>query len=155
MPKGIYYKTSLHRAKLSQSVRAHCSKPTSKVGKYPRNSNMLTGKYIRTPLMKTGKYKKSEEHRQKIKLSLKKIFGTVGIISNKHAGCEYENWRISVFKRDNFVCQICLKVGGGLHAHHIKEWSKFKELRFNIDNGITVCETCHMKLHGKKKGKKK
>lgn len=58
---------------------------------------------------------------------------------------EYKTWRAKVFDRDGFKCQICGKVGGVLNAHHIKEFSKHPELRYEIDNGITLCESCHKK----------
>lgn len=60
---------------------------------------------------------------------------------------EYKIWRNNVFIRDNFQCQDCNKKGGNLHAHHIKSFSKFKELRFDINNGLTLCFDCHKKLH--------
>ena len=63
---------------------------------------------------------------------------------------EYKNWRMRVFERDNFKCQVCGKVGGELNAHHIKEFSEYPELRFEVDNGITLCVNCHKKIHGKK-----
>ena len=58
---------------------------------------------------------------------------------------EYRLWREAVFKRDNWTCVNCKKVGGDLEAHHIKEFSKYPELRFNINNGITLCCECHKK----------
>ena len=55
---------------------------------------------------------------------------------------EYVNWRYNVFKRDNFHCQCCGKIGM-LNAHHILDYNNYKDLRLNIDNGISLCEECH------------
>ena len=82
----------------------------------------------------------------------------------------YTEWRNQVFKRDNFTCQKCGdKSGGNLNAHHLKKFSfilddikqKFPLLPiiniaenytdlWDIKNGITLCEKCHMSNHGKK-----
>lgn len=59
---------------------------------------------------------------------------------------EYREWRRLVFKRDNFTCMNCGKRGGNLEAHHIKSFSKHKELRFEINNGQTLCVECHKKI---------
>lgn len=63
---------------------------------------------------------------------------------------EYKDWRKSVFERDDYTCMICGKVGGELNAHHIKPYAKYEELRFDLDNGITLCKECHKKVHSKK-----
>lgn len=63
---------------------------------------------------------------------------------------EYKKWRKTVFARDNYTCQICGdNQGGNLRAHHIKPYSEYPELRHDVDNGITLCENCHIKLHKK------
>lgn len=66
---------------------------------------------------------------------------------------EYYRWRKSVFKRDNYTCQICGQIGGELNAHHIEFFSKNLEKRIDINNGITLCIDCHKKIHGEHKCK--
>jgi hypothetical protein len=66
----------------------------------------------------------------------------------------YREWSFKVKRRDGFTCQKCGKRGGVLHSHHIESWDQNPELRFNIENGITLCEDCHFEFH-KKYGKGK
>lgn len=57
---------------------------------------------------------------------------------------EYKLWRRAVFERDNFMCVNGGKDHGSkLEADHIKEFADYPELRFAIDNGITLCKQCH------------
>lgn len=61
---------------------------------------------------------------------------------------EFTLWRKIIFQRDNFTCQECgARSGNGkrieLHSHHKKSFANFPELRFDIDNGITLCKNCH------------
>lgn len=59
----------------------------------------------------------------------------------------YKRWRLSVFQRDKFKCQMpgCVSTSRKIHAHHIKRWVDCPSLRHNVNNGITLCWSCHTK----------
>lgn len=60
---------------------------------------------------------------------------------------EYKQWRKLVLTRDNHTCRKCDIKGGNLNAHHIKPWKDFPELRYVLDNGLTLCSKCHKIEH--------
>jgi len=66
---------------------------------------------------------------------------------------EYFDWRLAVFKRDGMTCSKCqLKGkndGTGFNAHHLYNFATHKDLRYNLDNGITFCRQCHIDFHAK------
>ena len=85
---------------------------------------------------------------------------------------KYNQWRQSVFIRDNFTCQECGdESGGNLEVHHCKKFFSelLEEVRkylpllslydgamiytplWDIDNGVTLCERCHDKKKKKRK----
>lgn len=57
---------------------------------------------------------------------------------------EYQLWRKSVFERDSHACVWCGSTEN-IEADHIKSFASFPELRFEIDNGRTLCHDCHTK----------
>jgi len=59
----------------------------------------------------------------------------------------YKLWRKSCLERDNFTCQKTGQRGGELVVHHINNFAEFPELRFAIDNGITLSEKSHKEFH--------
>lgn len=73
--------------------------------------------------------------------------GGVTVINEKiRKSIEYKQWREAVYKRDNYTCQDCGdSQGGNLEADHIKPFAYYPELRFDIDNGKTLCKDCHKK----------
>ncbi len=67
---------------------------------------------------------------------------------------EGHEWRTKVFVRDNYTCQLCgSRSGQGttvkLQAHHLLDFCNYKDLRLDIDNGITLCVSCHRGFHRK------
>lgn len=58
---------------------------------------------------------------------------------------EYKDWRVKVFERDDYTCQECGSRGVTLQADHIKPFAYFPELRLVIENGRTLCVSCHKK----------
>lgn len=71
--------------------------------------------------------------------------GITASTENLRHTVEYRVWREAVFARDNYICQECGQRGGRLHPHHIKSFAKYPELRFDINNGITLCGEGHKK----------
>jgi len=64
---------------------------------------------------------------------------------------EYKQWRLAIYKRDNFCCKMpgCKKRGMKcIQAHHIRRWANFPELRFELSNGITLCKYHHRLVSG-------
>lgn len=57
------------------------------------------------------------------------------------------NFRNAVYQRDEYTCQLCGQVSGKLNAHHLDSWDWAKDLRFEIGNGVTLCEHCHSNFH--------
>lgn len=68
-------------------------------------------------------------------------------IQNKRKGREYLEWREAVFKRDAYKCTKCDDTDKKLHAHHIIGWDENPELRVDVNNGMTLCTSCHNKEH--------
>jgi len=117
---------------------------------------------------------KSRTERTKHKISLTKINqkltreksnnwkGGISKIHDLIRRCaKYKLWREKIFERDNYTCKLCGAKGVYLNAHHLDAYKdiineykpktitdayKIKKL-WDISNGITVCESCHKKIH--------
>ena len=62
------------------------------------------------------------------------------------ASKEFFAWRDAVILRDNHTCVIC-GCKNEVHAHHIIPFAKYPLFRFNVNNGITLCVSCHRMAH--------
>lgn len=73
------------------------------------------------------------EDRTKLKISDRKADDT-----------RYFDWRKNVKNRDGWKCKISNSdCSGRLEAHHILPWRSHPELRYEINNGITLCHHHH------------
>lgn len=58
----------------------------------------------------------------------------------------------AVYERDGYRCVHCGAPNTGprsLHAHHLRSWAGHSELRFDLDNAVTLCADCHAWVHSR------
>ena len=60
---------------------------------------------------------------------------------------EYQAWRDAVLDKHNSTCQKCKATKCVLHCHHIKKAKDHPDLKYDVDNGIVLCEHCHKLEH--------
>jgi len=61
---------------------------------------------------------------------------------------QYIQWVGIVKHRDGHTCKRCNSTKQ-LQAHHIEPVSKYPELVVDVDNGITLCHSCHKEFHSR------
>lgn len=74
----------------------------------------------------------------------------IGETVKKRNNYAYRMWRGLVLKRDGFRCQQCGSTED-LNVHHIMPFAQYPELRFEVSNGITLCENCHKEHYRKER----
>lgn len=179
MPRGIFKRKPFSeevKRKLSEIAKKNNQKPPSRLGKKHTeeakkkmskakkgipswNKGKKYSEEIRKKMSKAAKGKKIlEKTKRKMSKSHIKRWDKIGRIKYKRyhhttGTTKYRKWRLSVFTRDNYICQKCgikgKQTGGYLEAHHIKSWVKYPELRYKLNNGITLCLKCHKLAHKK------
>jgi len=89
--------------------------------------------------------------KNRLKHKGKKHWNWKGGISDENSkirrSYKYNEWRQAVYKRDHWTCRICREKIKHPIAHHIKAFNDYPELRFEVKNGITLCRSCHRKVH--------
>lgn len=61
----------------------------------------------------------------------------------------YLEWRKKVYEKFNFTCALCGSTKShNFNAHHLNSWNKFRDERYDVENGILLCKVCHKKYHG-------
>jgi hypothetical protein len=150
-----------HRDKISESLkgRKHTEEEKNKIGEASRGRKVSIETRLKISKGNQGKEVSAETGR-KISAANK----------GKRCGDKHPNWQggktpqelidrrlfsttVSqlVLARDNYTCQVCNEESDCLHADHIKSWSEYPELRFDIDNCRTLCRACHYYVTYKRK----
>jgi len=90
---------------------------------------------------------KSLEHRQKQSKTILDKFDRLGRKIPRSAKWDgrYQRWRRAVLERDSNTCQHCVIQEEHLHTHHIFRFTDYPELRYDVNNGLTLCGNCHRK----------
>jgi len=72
--------------------------------------------------------------------------------SNRRGDPAYVEWRRAVLTRDGFQCKIdnedCDET---LEVHHSLRWADYPDLRYEINNGITLCHAHHPRKRAEEK----
>jgi hypothetical protein len=55
--------------------------------------------------------------------------------------------REKCFKRDDYTCLSCSRRGGDLEAHHLYDWASYPDMRYTLENIVTLCVVCHRNFH--------
>ena len=144
--KEIY----IPKCKLKMYDRHYCSKECMNISPYKKE--------VTSKRMKNNNPSFNPIIREKINKSVERYWKThkpYNFIDGSSRNRKYNkrkwiNLAKKCYKRDNFTCQNCNKKGGQLNAHHILPWAGNKELAFDINNLITLCVSCHAKVHNRR-----
>lgn len=135
MPRGIYIRTD--KAKINMSLA--------------RKGIVFSEEHRKNIGIKSLSRKHTESSKLKISQALSGCKSPLWISDrsklvkhDRRGDVSYCEWRKNVWIRDNYKCKInngdC---DGKIEAHHILPWRDFVELRYNINNGITLCHFHH------------
>ena len=169
-----FSKETLLKMRLAKLGKKQSEEHRLAIGK--ANTGRIVPKEVREKISKSHLgVKLSEQHRERLseakkgrRLSAEHIKSLKKSYENRHPwnwkggnklrdihslfNPNYVLWRTTVFKRDNYKCKIgddnCK---GQLEAHHILPWRDFVELRYNINNGITLCHFHHPRARKEEK----
>lgn len=163
-------KTPLEINKWKETISKSCKGKKRSPETRERMRKAQTGKKmspesrIKMALAKKG-FKHTEEVKQRMSINRRGSKGSnwkggytkIQILIRGNA--KYIYWRKKVFRRDSRTCQHCNISGVPINAHHLKPFSTIvreNDIRtieqaidctelWDINNGITLCEPCHIK----------
>lgn len=146
--KGIFWATGLTKETDERIARAAETRTGKKTGPRPNRKGIRVS--IATEFKKGLIPKGGLETR--FKTGIKNPLWKGGVTSEHskiRRTSQYKRWRKAVYERDLWICQICEKhcEVKDIIAHHLKSFIEYPDLRYSIDNGITLCRRCHLIFH--------
>ena len=146
------------RAKTSRALRGRPHTPEHCAAMSAALRGRKTSPETRARISEAQRGKKlTVEHRAKISANSGTLSGPAchfwrgGISAQDRGGNQYSHWKRRVHRRDNNTCLRCQKPwlqGRDRIADHIVRWIDAPELRFSVDNGRTLCRSCHLWITG-------
>ena len=157
---GKRFWVGIHRWKHSKSKRFFCN-PRCHI-KFERPDRIRKGVYFECRICGKEFYVRPYRAKNKnVIVCSKKCLGIFNrgsryefwkkqspILKKLRTSKKYKDWRYRVFERDDYRCILCNKKGY-LIAHHLLSFAFYPKYRFDVRNGITVCEDCHNRIHNK------
>ena len=126
-------KSAQHAANISASKTGKTRKPFSDETKAKMSA------------AKKGKPCTNLAYNQTLRDAYTKLYGDKYNFPNHH----FTEWAYKVKERDSYTCQKCNTVASGslINAHHVVPKAYFMARAVDIDNGVTLCRSCHMQVH--------
>ncbi len=169
MPTGVYIRKIDNEKKRIQAIRnfligrKFSSKHKEKLLEAGKKTRFKKGLKIRLGVKHTQEtklkmslakigVKRSEEHKQLIRDGKKgkhppNWIEDRTLLKDDHrdrGGQLHREWSRSVKNRDKWKCLLSnIDCNGKIEAHHILGWTAFPELRYELNNGITLCHFHH------------
>ncbi len=162
MPRGVYIRTDAYREKQRQAILRRENPGVNKSEETKRRigeaqkgkpKSEAVKKKMRERMKGQPSCFKGKKHTLEVitQMSInrkgKNHYNWKGGVSSENSKIrssgEYTTWRKTVFLRDNYTCVFCGIKGGALNADHIKPFAAYPELRFELNNGRTLCVKCH------------
>ena len=143
MPSGVYIRSESNRKALIKSLSKNWSTPWNKGRKGLQKNHNISG------LNKKGsipwnKGKKVLATSGKNNYQWKEDRTQIVDYWTERNNSEYRYWRKQIWYRDGYKCKILnADCGGRIEVHHILGWKSHPELRYKINNGISLCHFHH------------
>jgi hypothetical protein len=143
----VYKGTQYYRHKCKECFNATLRTGKSNTGRFQKgNNNWIGRKHTEETKSKISELQKGKKQKpETIEKRRQKHLGKRRK-QTRHASRKYQEWRNLVKEKDKWKCKHCecedKKI---LHAHHIQSWKSNESLRFDVNNGMTLCKYCHAK----------